>query len=176
MLRAALRTALAATLVLAACGEDSEDEAGASTFSGDMTGVYAAPIAGHAVFGVTLDAAARGDGFSLVLGEGGPARIALFAFAAPTVRAGSYEIVAPDFNAGSDTVFTGSLTYNTGATIDSFQVRSGSITLRRANHNRTAGSFTLRAERTSPADGAQLFIEGDFDAAQIPQVFPVPTE
>ena len=174
MLRATLRTALAATIVLAACGEDTEDEPGRSLFAGTMTGVYAAPVAGKAVFGVTLDDAANGSGFSLVLGEGGAARIALFAYATPTLRSGTYEIVAPAFDAGSDTVFTGFLTYNAGASLDSFEIRGGSITLTRTNHNRTSGLFELRAERTSPADGAQLTINGTFDAGQIPQVFPLP--
>jgi hypothetical protein len=59
-------------------------------------------------------------------------------------------------------------------TVDSFEIRGGSITLTRTNHNRTSGLFELRAERTSPADGAQLSINGTFDAGQIPQVFPLP--
>lgn len=173
MLRAALRTALAATLVLGACGDDSEDQPGASAFVGDVTGAYATELGGRAVFGVTLDDAANGSGFSLVLGENDPARIALFAYATPQPRAGTYAIVGPGVSAGSDTVFSGFLTYTVGTTIDTFQVTGGSITLLRANHNRTVGSFNLSAERTTPADSAMVSISGSFDAGQIPQVFPL---
>jgi len=175
MLRAALRTALAATLILAACGDDSEDEPGAAIFAANMTGAYATPLAGKAVFGVTLNDAAKGSGFSLVLGDGRPVRIALFAYATPTPRPGTYEIVGPGVSAGSDTVFSGFLTYLAGTAIDSFQVTGGTVTLQRANHNRAAGTFELSAARTSPDDGAQVFISGSFDAGQIPQVFPLPT-
>jgi hypothetical protein len=173
MLHAALRTALAATLFLAACGEDSEDDPGASIFAGSMTGANTATLAGDAVFGVTLDDAAKAAGFSIVLGGGrAPARIALFAYTTPRPRVGTYEIVAPNFPAGSDTVFQGSLTYVVGGTIEAYEIRGGSIDLTMANHNRATGTVEFRAIRTSPDDGAEIVINGSFDAAQIPQVFP----
>jgi hypothetical protein len=173
MLRAALRTALAATLFLAACGEDTEDEPGTSTFSGAMTGVHDAALTGDAVFGVTLDQSANASGFSIVLGGlPSPARIALFAYTTPRPRVGTYEIVAPDFPAGSDTVFQGSLTYAVGGNLEKYEIRGGTITLDMANHSRATGTFDFRAERTSPDDHAQIVITGSFDAAQIPQVFP----
>ena len=173
MLRAALVTALAATLLVAACSDDGEDQPGSNTFSAQMTGTYTAVLGGDAEFGVTLDDAAKASGFALILGGGtAAARIVLFAYTAPKPRAGTYEIVAPDSPAGSDTVFSGALTYDAGSGLETFQIRGGTITLDRANHNRTAGTFDFRAERTSPADGAQIFISGTFDAAQIPQVFP----
>lgn len=172
MPRAALRTLLAAALLLAACGDDTEDQAGISVFAGDISGAYSAPLAGRAVFGVTLDGAANAAGFSLVLGQGGDARIALFAYTTPKPRVGTYEIVAPNAPAGADTVFQGSLTYTAGGSLEVFEIRGGTITLTQASHNRTTGSLELRAERTTPADGAEIFISGSFDAAQIPQVFP----
>jgi hypothetical protein len=61
MLRIALRSALAATVLLAACS-DSEDEPGASIFTGEMTGSYTASLVGEAVFGVTLDDNAKAAG------------------------------------------------------------------------------------------------------------------
>jgi hypothetical protein len=172
MMRTALGAALAASLLLAACGDDIEDEPGTSTFTGNMTGAFVTPIAGPAVFGVTLDASANAGGFSLVLGDSSAARIALFAYTTPRPRAGTYEIVAPGFPAGSDTVFTGTMTYNVGGLQQQFEIRGGSITLARANHNRASGYFEVHAERTRPADGAQVSITGTFDAGQIPQVFP----
>lgn len=172
MMRTALGAALAASFLLAACGDDIEDEPGTSTFTGSMTGAYAAALAGPAVFGVTLNAASNAAGFSLVLGDSTAARIALFAYTAPKPRAGTYEIVAPGVTAGSDTVFNGTMTYNVGGARQQFEVRGGSISLIRANHNRTTGTFEFRAERTQPADGTQVFITGVFDAGQIPQVLP----
>ena len=172
MLRAAVPTVLVATLLLAACSDDTEDQSGLSVFAGNISGVYTGPIAGRAVFGVTLDGSANASGFSLVLGEGGAARIALFAYTTPTPRVGTYEIVAPGTAATADTVFQGSLTYAVGAIPQVFEIRGGSITLTQASHNRTIGDFVLTAQRTRPADNAEVTITGTFDAAQIPQVFP----
>jgi hypothetical protein len=171
MLRAALRAVLA-TLLLAACTDDAEDQSGLSVFAGNISGTYSAPLAGRAVFGVTLDDAANAAGFSLVLGEGGAARIALFAYTTPKPRVGTYEIVAPGSPATSDTVFQGSLTYIVNDSVQAFEIHGGTITLDQAGHNRTAGSFELQARRIRPADNAEVSIEGTFDAAQIPQVFP----
>ena len=171
MLRTALRTALAATLLLAACSDD-EDEPGASVFIGEMTGAYTASLSGEAVFGVTLDDAAKAAGSALILGGGGPLRIVLFGYTTAKPRAGTYEIVAPDSPASSDTVFQGSISYRVAGASQAYEIRSGSITFTLINHNRVTGRLDLRAERTFPADGAQISIIGTFDAGQIPQVFP----
>ena len=172
MLRTALRTALAATLLLAACGDDAQDEPGASVFTGEMTGAYTASITGEAVFGVTLDDAADAAGSALIMGGGSPLRIVLFGYTTPKPRVGTYEIVAPGSPASSDTVFQGSISYRVAGASQAYQIRSGSITFTRVNHNRVTGRLDLRAERTFPADGAQISIIGTFDAGQIPQAFP----
>lgn len=171
-LRSVVHAGLAATMLLAACGDDSEDQPGSATYTGTMTGVVSSSLEGPAVFGVTLDNGANAGGFSLVLGDSSEVRIALFTYTAPKPRAGTYEIVAPNFPAGSDTVFTGTVSYHLqGPVAQLFEIRGGTITLSRANHNRTTGTFELRAERTTPADRAEVFISGSFDAGQIPQVF-----
>ena len=175
MLRTALRTALAATLLLAACSDD-EDEPGASVFIGDMTGAYTASLSGEAVFGVTLDDAADAAGSALIMGGGSPLRIVLFGYTTPKPRVGTYEIVAPGSPASSDTVFQGSISYRVAGASQAYQIRSGSITFTRVNHNRVTGSLNLHAEQTSPADSAQISILGLFDAGQIPQVFPQPPQ
>jgi hypothetical protein len=66
----------------------------------------------------------------------------------------------------------GTLSYLVGGALEQFEIRGGSITLTRANHNRASGTVEFRAERTSPANGAQVVITGSFDAGQVPQVFP----
>jgi len=175
MLRIALRTALAATVFLAACS-DSEDEPGSSIFSGEMTGDYTAALVGEAVFGVTLDDNAQAVGTALILGEGSPVRIVLFGNTTSRPRAGVYAIVAPSSPASSDTVFQGSLTYLVGGVSQAYEIRGGSITFTRVNHNRVTGRLNLHAEQTSPADSAQISILGMFDAGQIPQVFPQPQD
>ena len=175
MLQVALRAALAAAVLLAACS-DSEDEPGASIFTGEMTGAYTTSLVGDAVFGVTLDDNAKAAGTALILGQGSPVRIVLFGNTTSRPRAGDYEIVAPSSPASSDTVFQGSLTYLVGGVSQAYEIRSGIITFTRVNHNRVTGSLELRAEQTSPADGAQVFISGSFDAGQIPQVFPQPQD
>jgi len=172
MLRTALRTALAATLLLAACGDDAQDEPGASVFTGEMTGAYTASITGEAVFGVTLDDAADAAGSALIMGGGSPLRIVLFGYTTPKPRVGTYEIVAPGSPASSDTVFQGSISYRVAGASQAYQIRSGSITFTRVNHSRATGTLNLSAERIFPADGAQISIIGSFDAGQIPQVFP----
>ena len=173
MLRFALRAALAATVLLAACS-DSEDEPGASIFTGEMTGSYSASLVGKAVFGVTLDDKAKAAGTALILGQGSPVRIVLFGNTTSRPRAGDYEIVASNTAASSDTVFHGSLTYVVNGEPQAYEIRSGLISFTRVNHNRVTGSLELRAEQTSPANGAQIVIRGSFDAGQIPQVFPQP--
>ena len=176
MLRNALRTALAATVLLAACGDDTEDEPGASVFIGEMTGAYTASLTGEAVFGVTLDDAAKAAGSALIMGGGSPLRIVLFGYSTARPRAGTYEIVAPDDPTSPDTVFQGSISYQVAGQSQAYEIRGGSITFTLVNHNRATGILDLRAARTFPADGAQIFISGSFDAGQIPQVFPQPPQ
>ena len=155
----------------------AEDEPGASVFIGEMTGAYTASLTGEAVFGVTLDDAANAAGSALIMGGGSPLRIVLFGYTTARPRAGTYEIVAPDAarRARIPCSRAPSATWSP-AQSQAYEIRGGSITFTRVNHNRVTGSLELRAERTLPADGAQIFISGSFDAGQIPQVFPQPPQ
>lgn len=169
-----MQTVVAASLFLSACGDDTGNEPGTSTFAGEITGVHTASVAGEAVFGVTVDDGSGAVGLALILGEGGAARIFLASTSTPRPPAGTYDIEAPGFPAGSDTVFAGSVGFVVNGALEVFETRGGTITLTRSAFNGVAGTFELRAVRTSPCcdpTPVQIFITGTFDAAQINQVF-----
>lgn len=168
MLRNTLRVLVAGSLFLGACGGDDQDAPGTSTFNGAMTGAYTATLGGQAVFGVTLDDKNVGSGFALILGDGGAARIFLTTAATTNPAVDTFEIVANDFTADNDTVWTGTVGI-AGVTNEQFEIRGGTITLDRSNHNGVSGNFELRAQSTSGT--GQVFITGSFDAAQINQEF-----
>lgn len=173
-MRIAVCAIVAGSLLLASCGDDTDIEPGAGTFTGEMTGAYAATLDGQAQFGVIEDASGTATGFALVLGDGSVARILLTASNTPEPPARTYEIVAPGFPVGSDTVFKGSIAYLVNGAVEEFEARGGTVSLTLSAHNTAAGTFELRAERTSPCcDPApvQVVITGTFDAAQFPQVF-----
>jgi hypothetical protein len=174
MMRSALHALVAGSLLLAACGDDGQNEPGTATFAAEMTGAYTAALSGQAQFGVTVDNGFSAVGLALVLGDSGVARIFLTTSTTPRPLAGTYAIVAPGFPAGKDTVFTGTLGYMVNGAPEVFLARGGTITLTRSAHNGVAGTFEFTAVRTSPCcDPApvQVVITGTFDAAQFPQVF-----
>ena len=165
---------VAGSLLLASCGDDTGIEPGTGTFNGEMTGAHAKTLDGLAQFGVIEAANGKATGLALILRDGGVTRVVLTASNTPKPPARTYEIVAPDFPVGSDTVFKGTISYVANGAIEQFEVRGGTITLTLSAHNAVAGSFELRAERIRPCcDPApvEIFISGTFDAAQIPQVF-----
>jgi hypothetical protein len=173
MMRTTMRTVAAASLLLAACGDDTGTEPGTSTFAGEITGAHTASVAGEAVFGVTVDDGSNAVGLALILGEGGAARIFLASTRTPRPLVGTYDIDPPNFVAGNDTVFAGTIELVVNGAVEQFETRSGTITLTRSAFNGVAGTFQLRANRTSPCcdpTPVQVFITGTFDAAQINQV------
>ena len=173
-MRNILGAIMVGSLLLASCDDDTGNEPGTSTFNGEMSGAYSATLTGEAVFGVILGNGVKSSGFALILGDGGAARILLTTTSTPVPPVGTYEIVAPGFPAGADTVFTGTLGYTVGGVLEEFEISGGSITLSRSTHDAVIGNFELGAVRTSPCcDPApvEIFITGTFDAAQIPQVF-----
>ena len=173
MMRTTMRTVAAASLLLAACGDDTGNEPGTSIFTGEITGVHTASVAGEAVFGVTLDDGSNAVGLALILGEGGPRASFSRQPAPPDPPVGTYDIESPTFPAGSDTVFGGTIGFVVNGALEQFETRSGTITLTRSAYNGVAGTFELRAVRTSPCcdpTPVQIFITGTFDAAQISQV------
>lgn len=173
MMRTTLRAVAAASLLLTACGDD-QDEPGTNTFTGEISGAYTEAISGEAVFGVTVDDGSNAVGLALILGEGGAARTFLASTSTPRPPVGTYEIVPPDFDAGSDTVFAGTVGYVADRVLQTYETRGGTITLTRSAFNGVTGTFELRAVRTSPCcdpTPVQIFITGTFDAAQIDQVF-----
>ena len=164
---------VAGSLLLAACGEDIDAPPATSIFNGEMSGAYTGTLDGEAVFGITQDAGGNSNGFALILGDGGAARIFLRISGTGKPPIGTYEIVAPGAPA-SDAVFRGTVGYAVNGALEQYEVRGGTITLTRRTHEAATGSFELRAERTSPCcDPApvQIVITGTFDAGQIPQVF-----
>lgn len=169
MLHNTLRVLVAGSLLLGACGGDDQDAPGTSTFNGEMTGAHTATLGGQAVFGVTLDDKNIGSGFALILGDGGAARIFLTTPATTSPAVDTFEIAANDFTADNDTVWTGTVDYMAGGADEQFEIRGGTITLDRSNHNGVSGTFELRAQSTSSA--GQVFITGSFNAAQINQEF-----
>jgi hypothetical protein len=174
--RTPIRVALAGTFLLAACNGDSPGAPGTSVFEGEVTGAYSATLAGDATFGVTIDDVGNGHALALILGEGSLARILLVSTATPKPPPGIYEILPPGFAPAEDTVFTGTVSFLADDVLQQYEVRGGSITLTRSNHNAVTGQFELLALRTSPAEPvpAQIFIAGTFNAAQIPQEYPAP--
>lgn len=172
--RTPIRVALAGTFLLAACNGDSPGAPGASVFEGEVTGAYAATLSGDAMFGVTIDDAGNGNALALILGDGSVARIVLVSTATPKPLPGTYEILPSGLAPAEDTVFTGTVGLIAGGVPQEYEVRGGSITLVRSNHNAVTGQFELRALRTSPLEPvpAQIFITGTFNAAQIPQEYP----
>jgi hypothetical protein len=173
MMRTTLRAAVAASLFLAACGED-EDEPGTSTFTGDISGTHTESVSGEAVFGVTVDDGSNAVGLALILGEGGAARIFLASTNTPRPPVGTYDIVAPGFDAGNDTVFAGTVGYVVDRVLENYETTGGTITLTRSAFNGVTGTFELQALRTSPCcdpTPVEVVITGTFDAAQIDQVF-----
>jgi hypothetical protein len=169
-----MRAVVAASLLLAACGDDSGNEPGTGTFTGEITGALTATIAGEAVFGVTLDDGSNAVGLALILGEGGQARIFLASTSTPRPLAGTYNIEAPGFPAGSDTVFAGTVGVVVGGALEQYETRGGTIVLTRSAFNGVAGTFQLRAVRTFPCcdpTPVEIVVTGTFDAAQINQVF-----
>jgi len=174
MMHSALRALVAGSLLLAACGDDGQNEPGTGTFAADMTGAYTAALSGQAQFGVTLDNGFNAAGLALVLGDSGAARIFLVSSATPRPLAGTYAIVASGLPATSDTVFTGTLGYVVNGAQQGFEIRGGTITLTRSAQNGVAGNFEFTAVRTTPCcdpSPVQVVIAGTFDAAQFPQVF-----
>ncbi len=173
MMRTTMRTVAAASLLLMACGDDTGNEPGTSTFAGDITGAHTASVAGEAVFGVTVDDGSNAAGLALILGEGGAARIFLASTSTPRPLAGTYDIESPTFPAGKDTVFGGTVGLVVGGALEEYATRSGTITLTRSAYNGVAGNFELRAVRTSPCcdpTPVQIVVTGTFNAAQISQI------
>jgi len=173
MMRTTMRTVAAASLLLAACGDDTGNEPGTSTFAGEISGAHTVSVSGEAVFGVTLDDGSNAVGLALILGEGGAARLFLASTTTPRPKVGTYDIERPGFPGGSDTVFAGNVGLVVNGALEGYDTRSGTITLTRSAYNGVAGSFQLRAVRTSPCcdtTPVQIFISGTFDAAQISQV------
>jgi hypothetical protein len=173
MMRTTIRAVTAASLLLAACGDDTGNEPGTNTFTGAISGAHTAAISGEAVFGVTTDDGSNAVGLALILGEGGAARIFLASTSTPRPPGGTYDIEAPRLPAGSDTVFAGTVGYVVNGALELYETRGGTITLTRSAFNGVAGTFELRAVRTSPCcdpTPVQIFVTGTFDAAQINQV------
>jgi hypothetical protein len=173
MMHATMLTVAAASLLLAACGDNSGNEPGTSDFAGEITGAHTTSVSGEALFGVTLDDGSRAVGLALILGEGGAARIFLASTTTPRPLIGTYDVERPGFPGGNDTVFAGTVGLVVNGALEGYETRSGTITLTRSGYNGVAGNFQLRAVRTSPCcdtTSVQIFISGTFDAAQISQL------
>src|SRR5512134_2057191 len=146
-----------------ACGEDPDDLA---VFDGEMSGAFTEQLSGRADYGI-----ARSGGvttFTIILGDGGPARITLRFDEDEQPGPGAYAIGAPaDPETG---IFRGTVDYTTGGALMTFEMRSGTLTIDRSVAGDLDGEFQLEAVRTSPCcDPAPVAITvtGSFDAAPV---------
>ena len=161
------RSVLAATMLLLSGCDDGDDPSAGSSFGGELTGAYSETLDGEAHFGVVRTGGSTG--FTILLGEGGSAVVALQTPGTERPAAGTYEIVAPDFPE-PDGKFHGTVAYTLGSGVEQFELRGGTLTLTSSDGDTIDGSVELRAERTSPCcDPApvQIFITGNFTAKPV---------